>query len=248
MCYPDGSAESQPLHDDRVPARRRRDPADLRLRPRRLLQPRPGRRAATCDRTGTSTRSAFMGSCAQLGMACGDSDRAPPPVNTALPTVAGPAQPGAALDAPAPGRGSTARRATRMQWQRAAGGGWANIPGAVGPNYLATERRRRRRPARGRHGDQRGRLGDRRPRAPTAPVAAIAPAWRRRAEAATRPSGCSIALRDRARHAKGTLAARVVAVPAGREVRTTAAKVAVTPGTWRLRLCAGPKTGACAAR
>ena len=46
-----------------------------------------------------------------------------------------------------------------------------------------------------------------------------------------------------ARHAKGTLAARVVDVPAGREVRTDAVKVAVTPGTWRLRLCAGPTTG-----
>ena len=53
----------------------------------------------------------------------------------------------------------------------------------------------------------------------------------------------SILLRDRAHHTKGTLAARVVAVPAGREVRTDAVKVAVTPGTWRLRLCAGPKKG-----
>jgi hypothetical protein len=52
-----------------------------------------------------------------------------------------------------------------------------------------------------------------------------------------------IRLRDRARHAKGTLAARVVVVPAGREVRADAVKVAVTPGTWRLRLCAGPTKG-----
>ena len=29
----------------------------------------------------------------------------------------------------------------------------------------------------------------------------------------------------------------------GREVRTDAVKVAVTPGTWRLRLCAGPAKG-----
>jgi hypothetical protein len=57
------------------------------------------------------------------------------------------------------------------------------------------------------------------------------------------PPSLRIALRDRARHAKGTLAATVVAVPAGREVRTKAANIAVTAGTWRLRLCAGPKRG-----
>ena len=74
--------------------------------------------------------------------------------------------------------------------------------------------------------------------APTAPIAAIAPP----PVAKPNPS-LRIALRDRARHAKGTLAATIVAVPAGREVRTAAAKVAVTAGTWRLRLCAGPKGG-----
>ena len=46
MCYPDGSSGSQP-YTTVLCARRRRDPADLRLRPRRLLQPRPRRRAAT---------------------------------------------------------------------------------------------------------------------------------------------------------------------------------------------------------
>jgi hypothetical protein len=33
-------------------------------------------------------------------------------------------------------------------------------------------------------------------------------------------------------------------VPEGREVRTAAARVALPAGTWRLRLCAGPKRGA----
>ena len=79
--------------------------------------------------------------------------------------------------------------------------------------------------------------------APTAPVVSITPV-----EVLKPKVKLSILLRDRARHAKGTLAARVVAVPAGREVRTDAVKVAVTPGTWRLRLCAGPTKGTPALR
>ena len=42
MCYPDGSPEAAGLRRHHLLARRRRDPADLRLRPRRLLQPGPG--------------------------------------------------------------------------------------------------------------------------------------------------------------------------------------------------------------
>ena len=53
-----------------------------------------------------------------------------------------------------------------------------------------------------------------------------------------------IALRDHARHRTGTLAAKVVAVAGGREVRTAAARVALPAGTWRLRLCAGSRRGA----
>jgi hypothetical protein len=53
-----------------------------------------------------------------------------------------------------------------------------------------------------------------------------------------------IALRDRARHRAGTIAAVIRIVPEGREVRTTAVRVALPAGTWRLKLCAGPKGGA----
>ena len=67
---------------------------------------------------------------------------------------------------------------------------------------------------------------------------AIIPVERR-----TKPLQLRIALRDHARHAKGTLAASLVSVPAGREVRTAAVKLTLSAGTWRLRLCAGPKRG-----
>ena len=75
--------------------------------------------------------------------------------------------------------------------------------------------------------------------APTEPIAAIVPP-----PAPSRAPAFASPCATAPRHAKGTLAARIVAVPAGREVRTNAAKVAVTAGTWRLRLCAGPKRGA----
>jgi len=180
--------------------------------------------------------SAFMGSCTQLGMACGDAIVPSPPVNTAPPTVSGVMRPGAVLTANA-GAWLNSPTAFLIQWQRAVGSDWATIPGAVGPSYLAV-------PADGgtalrvvvtaTNEDGSAIVAS----APTAALTALAPA-----PAANPKVKLSILLRDHGRHAKGTLAARVVAVPAGREVRTDAVKVAVTPGTWRLRLCAGPKAG-----
>jgi hypothetical protein len=117
------------------------------------------------------------------------------------------------------------------------GSDWATIPGAVGPSYLAVPAdagAALRVVVTATNEDGSAIVAS----APTAALTALAPA-----PVASPKVTLSILLRDHARHAKGTLAARVVAVPAGREVRTDAVKVAVTPGTWRLRLCAGPKTG-----
>ncbi|HEX6618296.1 MAG TPA: hypothetical protein VF024_01485 [Solirubrobacteraceae bacterium] len=177
--------------------------------------------------------SAFMGSCTQLGMACGDAVVPSPPVNTTLPTVSGEMRPGAVLTASA-GAWLNSPTAFLIQWQRAAGGDWATIPGAVGPSYLtvpADAGAALRVVVTATNEDGSAIVAS----APTAVLAAPAP------PPTTAPNvKLSILLRDRARHAKGTLAARVVAVAAGREVRTDSVKVAVTPGTWRLRLCAGP--------
>ena len=71
-------------------------------------------------------------------MACGDDIVPSPPVNTALPTV---------IRRDAARRGAHRQRRARgcnspttylIQWQRAVGGDWATIPGAIGPSYLAT--------------------------------------------------------------------------------------------------------------
>ena len=78
-----------------------------------------------------------MGSCASLGMACGDNIVPTVPVNTALPTVAGFAAARRRADRE---RRHWLNRPTTyaLQWQRAAGGDWANVPGAVGATYVAS--------------------------------------------------------------------------------------------------------------
>ena len=163
------------------------------------------------------------------------------------PTLAGQAALGAPLTAGA-GTWLNAPASYALRWQRATDAGWVNIAGASGPSYLPTDADVGASPARDGHGDQRRRRGDRR-LAATGPIAGYprrVPGAHDDAEGSRDAERVrlSISLRDRTRHAKGTLAARVVAVPAGREVRTDAVKVAVTPGTWRLRLCAGPTKGA----
>jgi hypothetical protein len=189
--------------------------------------------------------SAFMASCTQLGMACGDAIVPSPPVNTALPSVVGPPQEGSVLAATA---GTWLNRPTSylIQWQRAAGGGWVSIPGATGAGYTASTGDAGlalRVVVTATNEDGSAIVAS----APTAPVVGFAPL----PEASAAPKTAApkataslrIALRDRARHARGTLVARVVAVPGGREVRTAATKLRVTAGSWRLRLCAGPKQG-----
>jgi hypothetical protein len=180
--------------------------------------------------------SAFMGSCKQLGMACGDAIVPSPPVNTDVPTVSGVTRPGAVLTASA-GAWLNSPTSFLIQWQRAVGGDWATIPGAVGPSYLAVPAdagAALRVVVTATNEDGSAIVAS----APTAPLAVPAPA-----PTVAGRIRLGILLRDHARHAKGTLAARVVPVAAGREVRTDAVKLAVTPGTWRLRLCAGPSTG-----
>jgi len=185
-------------------------------------------------------RSAFMGSCADLGIACGDNIVPTIPVNTALPTVAGATQPGAVLTASA-GTWLNNPTAYALQWQRTASGDWANVPGAIGASYItsgADAGVALRVLVTATNEDGSAIVAS----PPTAPVVApVAPVTVTPKPPV--PASLRIALRDHARRAKGTLAATVVAVPGGREVRTKAAKIAVTAGTWRLRLCAGPKRG-----
>jgi hypothetical protein len=188
-------------------------------------------------------RSAFMGACTQLGMACGDNIVPTIPVNTALPTVAGSTQPGAVLTASA-GTWLNTPMTYALQWQRSAGGDWVSVAGATGASYVvgsgdAGTAVRVVVTATNADGSAAAASAPTTPvggpaPAPLPPVLTFKPAGR---------DGLHIALRDRAHHGKGTLAARVVVVAAGREVRTAPAKILVTAGTWRLRLCAGPKHG-----
>jgi hypothetical protein len=236
MCYADGPAMAHPYVGTVCPMGSGAIPQtydcgrDDYFNP----DPAPGSYLAT---HWNVYNSAFMASCTKLGMACGDAVVPSPPVNTAVPTVSGQAKPGYALGATV-GEWLNNPTGYVIQWQRAVGGDWTLIPGAVGPNYLITAADAGA-PLRvvvtATNEDGSAIVAS----APTAPVPALTPV-----DTPTKPQAkLTIALRDRARHAKGTLSARIVAVAAGREVRTAALKVSVTPGKWRLRLCAGPKKG-----
>ena len=242
MCYADGTPGSGlytstacPLHDGAIPQTYDCGHDDY-------FNPDPvaGSYLAT---HWNVYRSAFMGTCVQLGMACGDNIVATVPVNTALPTVSGSAQPGALLTANA-GTWLNSPTSYALQWQRAAGPDWASVPGATGANYVpvgADAGAALRVVVTATNADGSAVVAS----APTAPIGATAtPAPPFPTQKAPARASLRIALLDRARRGKGTVAASVVAVPSGREVRTAAVKVTVTPGTWRLRLCAGPKRGA----
>ena len=238
MCYLDGSSGSQPYTTSICPFVGGAIPQtydcghDDYFNP----DPAPGSYLATHWNVYTS---AFMGSCAQLGMACGDNVVPTVPVNTELPSVAGPPQPGAVLAA-STGTWLNSPTSYAMQWQRTAADGWVSMPGQNYAYYVPTSAdagASLRVLVTATNPDGTAVVAS----PPTAPVAAIAPP-----PVVTTPGArvsLRIALRDHARRAKGTLAASVVSVPAGREVRTAAAKLTVSAGTWRLRLCAGPQRG-----
>jgi hypothetical protein len=239
MCYLDGSSGSQPYTTSICSYLGGAIPQTYDCGHDDYFNPDPAAGSYLATHWNVYT-SAFMGSCAQLGIACGDNIVPTVPVNTALPTVTGATQPGAVLAASA---GTWLNNPTTytLQWQRiAAGGDWANAPGATGADYVLSSADAGvalRVVVTASNADGSAVVAS----PPTAPVAVIAtPAPTPKPPA---PVSLSIALRDGAHHAKGTLTASVVAVPAGREVRTKAAKIAVTAGTWRLRLCAGPKRG-----
>jgi hypothetical protein len=223
MCYPDGSPEAAGYNPNVCPQAAAAIPQTYDCGHDDYFNPDPAV-GSYLDTHWNVYASVFMGACAHLGAACGDNIVPTVPVNTALPAVSGPPQPGAVLSATA---GSWLNRPTAyaLQWQRAAGADWAAVPGANGPNYVAS------------NADGSAIVAS----APTAAVVAIVPFVPAAQPAA--PTRLRIALRDHAHHAKGTLAATVVSVAAGREVRTKTAKVTVTAGTWRLRLCAGLKLG-----
>ena len=240
MCYPDGSSGSQPYTGSICNYVGGAIPQTYDCGHDDYFNPDPAAGSYLATHWNVYT-SAFMGSCTQLGMACGDNIVPSVPVNTALPTVTGLAQPGALLTASA-GTWLNTPTSYAIQWQRAVGAGWTGVPGATGANYVASSADlgvALRVVVTATNMDGSAVVAS----APTAPVAALGPPPPvKPGTPAPRPK-FSIALRDRARHAKGTLAAQVIAVAGGREVRTAAAKVKVTPGTWRLRLCAGPKDG-----
>jgi hypothetical protein len=238
MCYPDGSSGSQPYTTSICGYAGGAVPQTYDCGHDDYFNPDPAADSYLATHWNVYT-SAFMGSCAQLGMACGDNIVPSVPVNTVLPSVTGAAQRGQLLMA-ALGTWLNSPTSYSVHWQRA-GDAWEDIPGATGASYYTTSAdvgRALRVLVTAANDDGASIAGS----APTAPVADLATSLPV-APRAPKPVPVLIALRDRARHTKGTLAATVVGVAGGREVRTAAARVAVTAGTWRLRLCAGPKGG-----
>ncbi|MGZ8632345.1 MAG: hypothetical protein ACXWZZ_00640 [Solirubrobacteraceae bacterium] len=237
MCYPDASSGSQPYTTSICSFVGGAIPQIYDCGHDDYFNPDPAADSYLATHWNVYT-SAFMGSCAQLGMACGDNIVPTVPVNTSLPAVLGATEPGAIITASA---GTWLNNPTTyaLQWQRAVGSDWASVPGATGASYALTTAdagTALRVLVTATNADGSAIAAS----APTAPVVGPAPPVTPKPPM---PVSLRIALRDHARHAKGTLAATVVAVPAGREVRTRAAKITVTAGTWRLRLCAGPKHG-----
>jgi hypothetical protein len=241
MCYQDGSTGSQPYTTSVCDFVGGAIPQTYDCGHDDYFNPDPvgGTYIATHWNIYTS---AFMGKCSDLGMACGANIVTTLPVNTAPPTVTGAAQRGVVLAASA-GTWFNTPTSYTLQWQRNTAAGWANVDGANGVLYaptIADVGAALRVVVTAANVDGAAVVAS----APTAPVAdyatpSIPPAGN--AQAALR---LRIALRDRARHKAGTLSASVTAVPEGRAVRTAAARVALPAGTWRLRLCAGPKRGA----
>jgi hypothetical protein len=178
-------------------------------------------------------------------MACGADVVPSYPVNTVLPAVAGTAERGVALTATA-GTWLNSPTTFAFRWQRAAATGWAEIPGATTATYTPTSDdagMALRVVVTAANDDGSAIVASE----PTAPVTGVAtppapPAPQRPAARTTRTK-VRIPLRDRKRHKTGTLTATVTSVPAGREVRVAAARVALPAGTWRLRLCAGARSG-----
>jgi hypothetical protein len=180
--------------------------------------------------------SDFMGACTQLQTACGGNVVPTPPVNEAAPAIAGTPQRGAVLIASA-GSWLNTPSSYSLQWQRAVGPAWSDVPGATAAAYVPTT------------SDVGGPLrvlvtaanadgAALAASAPTAPIADLRSAVVPQSTLTVR-----IRLRDRSRRTAGTLTAKLRHVTTGREVKTAARRVTLRAGTWRLRLCAGPVRG-----
>jgi hypothetical protein len=184
--------------------------------------------------------SVFMGSCTHLGTACGADVVATPPVNQGAPAIAGgaSAQRGVTLTGSA-GTWLNTPSSYRLQWQRAVGPVWTDVPGATAPTYVPSG------------GDVGAPLrmvvtaanDDGAAVAASAPTRAVADFAASPPVTSRRTLRVRIRLRDRARRTAGTLTANVRTIGASREVATAATRVALPAGTWRLRLCAGRSSG-----
>jgi hypothetical protein len=240
MCYDDGSAGSENYTTTMCPSSSGDIPDTYDCGHDDYFNPDPPANSYLATHWNLYD-SDFFGACTQLGMACGSDVVPTVPVNTALPTVTGPAQLGTVLVANA---GTWLNRPTiyRLQWQRTARANWIDIAGATWTSYVPTAAdvgASLRVVVTAANEDGSAIIAS----GPTAPVvdgrAAPPPAKPKALAKGT----LRIALRDRRRHTAGTLAAKVRAVKGGREVSTAATRVTLPAGTWRLKLCAGPKRG-----
>lgn len=230
MCYQDGSPEGASYNPNVCPYVGGAIPQTYDCGRNDYYNPDPAAGSYLATHWNVYT-SAFMGSCAQLGTACGGDIVPTPPVNAAAPTIAGAPSRGAVLTATV-GSWLNAPSSYAVQWQRGANGTWTDIAGAIGLAYVPGA------------ADVGAALrvnvvaanADGAAAATSAPTATVVDP--NAAPPVEQPRKVRIQLRNGARRV-GTLTAKVRNVSGGREVTTAATKVSLPAGTWRLKLCAG---------
>jgi hypothetical protein len=235
MCYADGSPEGAAYNPNVCPIAGGAIPQTYDCGHDDYFDPDPPTGSYLATHWNVYN-SVFMGTCAQLGTACGGDIVPTPPVNQGAPIVVGPPRRGAVLTATV-GSWLNAPSSYAIQWQRGANGAWSDIAGANAASYFAG-------PA---DVGAALRVAVTASNADGAAVAASAPTATvtdPTVVTVERPRTVRIKLRNGARHLAGTLTAKVRNVPGGREVSTAATKVGLPAGTWRLKLCAGRSNGA----
>jgi hypothetical protein len=237
MCYPDGSNMAHAYDASICPQAAGAIPQTFDCGHDDYYNPAPAAGSYLASHWNVYD-SDFMASCTELQTACGADVVPTPPVNQGAPGVTGAAaRRGVALTA-SMGTWLNTPTSYTARWQRVVGTVWVDIAGANVGSYVPTSAdvgSPLRVIVTAANADGAALAAS----APTAPIAEVPTVVAQPQPTLT----VRIRLRDRKRRTAGTLTAKLRRITAAREVKTTARRVTLRAGTWRLRLCAGPVRG-----